>query len=123
MTTAHKPTYHPAVGRGNQGGYRYTVQRQQFSSRDLKSQYDLKLRKKGQNTKEEIAKRDLVAELEEKERAHHEQITLQKQRQGLLNEPETTKPLAIEYKKELQAFDDSDDSVSSSEEDEDSDLD
>ena len=51
---------------------------------------------------------------------------MQKQRKGLLIEAEpseNTKELAIEYKKELEAFDDSDDSQSSSSEDEDSDLD
>ena len=76
MTTAHKPTFHPAIGTANQGGYRYLVARQQFSSRDLPGQLDLKLRKPGQNTTDEIAKRDLVAELEEREAKHHEKITL-----------------------------------------------
>lgn len=76
MTTAHKPTFHPAIGTANQGGYRYLVPRQQFSSRDLPGQLDLKIRKPGQNTTDEISKRDLVAELEEREAKHHEKITL-----------------------------------------------
>ena len=130
MTTAHKPTFHPAIGTANQGGYRYLVPRQQFSSRDLPAQLDLKLRKPGQNTTDEISKRDLLSELEMREAKHYEKITLQKQRQGLLSEPErinnNKKPLAIEYQKELEGFDDSDDSQSSSDDDDnqsDSDLD
>lgn len=76
MTTAHKPTFHPAVGTANQGGYRYFVPRQQFSSRDLPGQLDMKKRKPGQNTTEEIAKRDLLAELQSGEAEHYAKITL-----------------------------------------------
>ena len=158
MTTAHKPTFHPAIGTANQGGYRYVVPRQQFSSRDLPGQLDMKLRKPGQNTTEELSKRDLLKELEEREAKYQEEVELgnnlfitslhhydkiiihkqttntnnsEKQRQGLLSEPvkqNETKPiLAITYEKELEAFDDSDDSDNSddmeSSDDEDSDLD
>eukprot|EP01084_Bolivina_argentea_P144621 253688_1 len=129
MTTAHKPTFHPAVGTANQGGYRYWVPRQQFSSRDLPGQLDMKHRKPGQNTTQEIAERDLKAELEERESKFHEKIELEKQRQGLLTDPvkenENTPCLAITYRKELEAFDDGDESEESSEDDsdEDSDLD
>lgn len=44
MTTAHKPTYHPAVGSATQGGYRYHTPRLQFSSRDMPGQTTLKYR-------------------------------------------------------------------------------
>ena len=76
MTTAHKPTFHPAIGTANQGGYRYLVPRQQFSSRDLPAQLDLKLRKPGQNTTDEISKRDLKAELEAREAEYYDKLTL-----------------------------------------------
>eukprot|EP01084_Bolivina_argentea_P180519 311885_1 len=129
MTTAHKPTFHPAIGTANQGGYRYVVPRQQFSSRDLPGQLDLKIRQPGQNTTQEIAQRDLKAELDEREAQYYEKKRLEKQRQGLLPEPaalesgtnQTT--LALTYEKELAAFDDSDDDDSDSSDDEDSELD
>jgi len=54
MTTAHKPTYHPAVGSANQGGYRYHAPRQQFSSRDLTAHTRMKYRKIGQNAPKEV---------------------------------------------------------------------
>mmetsp|Transcript_2024 Transcript_2024/g.3928 ORF Transcript_2024/g.3928 Transcript_2024/m.3928 type:complete len:245 (-) Transcript_2024:90-824(-) len=127
MTTAHKPTFHPAIGTANQGGYRYVVARQQKASRDLPGQLDLKLRQTGQNTQDDIAARDLKAELEAREAAYYDKLTLEKQRQGLLPEPdaieasETKKALAITYENELAAFDDSDDSDSSEESDDDDD--
>eukprot|EP00483_Globobulimina_turgida_P004550 UN04559 len=132
MTTAHKPTFHPAIGTANQGGYRYVVKRQQFSSRDLPGQLDLKLRQPGQNTTEEIAKRDLKAELEQREAKYYAKKQLERQRQGLLSEPaalelenKNKERLALTYEKELEGFDDSDDSDSGSEDDsaDDSDLD
>jgi len=133
MTTAHKPTFHPAIGTANQGGYRYFVRRAQFSSRDLPGQLDLKQRKKGQNTTEEIAARDLKAELEAKEAAHFAQVELDRQRQGLLPEPDRDATgdkdkatLAIAFKADqaaLDEFDDSDDSSSGSDNDSDDDSD
>lgn len=44
MTTAHRPTYHPAIGRVHQGGYRYDVARAQFSSREMPAHMTLKSR-------------------------------------------------------------------------------
>lgn len=44
MTTAHRPTYHPAVGRVHAGGYRFDVARRQFSSRELPAHMTLKTR-------------------------------------------------------------------------------
>lgn len=44
MTTAHKPTWHPAIGTEHGGGYRYHAPRQQFSVRDLPGHTTLKLR-------------------------------------------------------------------------------
>jgi protein CWC15 len=68
MTTAHRPTWHPAVGTANQGGYRYHVARQQFSARDLPGHLHLKTRQTGQGTQAEISVRDLKKELEFREK-------------------------------------------------------
>lgn len=68
MTTAHRPTWAPAIASKDQGGNRKHVASQQFSSRDLPGHTKLKLRQPGQNTEEEVAARDLKAELLERER-------------------------------------------------------
>lgn len=70
MTTAHKPTFHPAVGTANPGGYRYYAPKAQYSSRDLPGQLTLKTRGAGQGTSAEIQQRDLKAELLKKEKEH-----------------------------------------------------
>lgn len=44
MTTAHKPTWHPAVGGEHAGSYRYLAPRAQFSVRDMPSHTALKVR-------------------------------------------------------------------------------
>lgn len=44
MTTSHKPTYHPAIGRVHAGGYRYDTARAQFSSRELPAHMMMKTR-------------------------------------------------------------------------------
>eukprot|EP01121_Diplochlamys_sp_Union-15-3_P010968 TRINITY_DN3140_c0_g2_i1.p1 TRINITY_DN3140_c0_g2~~TRINITY_DN3140_c0_g2_i1.p1 ORF type:complete len:200 (-),score=70.42 TRINITY_DN3140_c0_g2_i1:84-683(-) len=69
MTTAHKPTWNPARGNDDRGG-RNIAPSQQFSSRDLPGHTKLKYRKTGQNTNEEVSKRNLREELEEKEKKH-----------------------------------------------------
>jgi len=126
MTTAHKPTFHPAIGSANQGGYRYAAPRQQYSSRDLPGQLTMKLRQSGQNTQEEVSKRDLKSELQIKENTYKKKLELEKQRQGMLSEPalsvtnsnDEQQPLAIEYfSKELASFDDADDKLESDKED------
>mmetsp|Transcript_21877 Transcript_21877/g.85746 ORF Transcript_21877/g.85746 Transcript_21877/m.85746 type:complete len:245 (+) Transcript_21877:332-1066(+) len=68
MTTAHRPTWAPAIASKDQGGNRKHVASQQFSARDLPGHTKLKLRQPGQNTEEEIAQRDLKAELLEREK-------------------------------------------------------
>ena len=70
MTTAHKPTFHPAVGTANQGGYRYLTRKEQMSARDLPGQLTMKYRKIGQNAPSEIKQRDLIQELEKREAVH-----------------------------------------------------
>jgi len=126
MTTAHKPTFHPAVGSANQGGYRYYAPRRQVSSRDLPGQLTMKLRQPGQNTIQELQNRDLKAELEAKESAYEHQKNMDRAKQGLLPEPDFTHKaithdqrngkdglLAIAYESSqldvMAEFDDSDD--------------
>ncbi|KAH9562639.1 hypothetical protein CY35_05G082700 [Sphagnum magellanicum] len=70
MTTAARPTWAPAKGGHEQGGVRMFGPSQKFSSRDLASHTTLKLRKDGQDTTEDLRKRDLRDELEDRERHH-----------------------------------------------------
>ncbi|KMS94473.1 hypothetical protein BVRB_021060, partial [Beta vulgaris subsp. vulgaris] len=115
MTTAHKPTYHPAVGSANQGGYRYRTPRLQFSSKDMPGQTRLKYRQLGQNSVEEMLERDLYSELEEREAIHHEEII---KTQGFIEAPIVEAPaLQISSAPPPLApdqYDDADDTASSS---------
>ncbi|KAK9269512.1 hypothetical protein L1049_001287 [Liquidambar formosana] len=70
MTTAARPTWAPAKGGNEQGGTRIFGPSQKYSSRDLAAHTALKPRKEGQDTQEELQKRDLRDELEERERRH-----------------------------------------------------
>eukprot|EP00262_Sarcandra_glabra_P013018 TRINITY_DN3507_c0_g1_i1.p1 TRINITY_DN3507_c0_g1~~TRINITY_DN3507_c0_g1_i1.p1 ORF type:complete len:226 (+),score=63.79 TRINITY_DN3507_c0_g1_i1:286-963(+) len=70
MTTAARPTWAPAKGGQEQGGTRIFGPSQKYSSRDLASHTTLKPRKEGQDTHEELQKRNLRDELEERERRH-----------------------------------------------------
>jgi len=115
MTTAHKPTWHPAVGGGAQGGYRYHAPRLQFSSRDMAAHTKLKIRQPGQSAPDEVEARDLKAELRDREAKHQKKLVEEKSRKGLLppaSLPDTSKQMkAIDFSK----FDDSDDTDSESE--------
>jgi hypothetical protein len=75
MTTAHKPTFHPAVGSENTGGFRHIVPLRQVSARDLASHTTLKFRSSGQNAVGDIQSRDLRAELADRERKHQDMHT------------------------------------------------
>ncbi|KAG1360843.1 protein CWC15 [Cocos nucifera] len=68
MTTAARPTWAPAKGGNEQGGTRIFGPSQKYSSRDLASHTNLKPRKEGQDTHEELQKRNLREELEEQDR-------------------------------------------------------
>ncbi|KAL6999096.1 hypothetical protein U1Q18_000261 [Sarracenia purpurea var. burkii] len=70
MTTAARPTWAPAKGGNEQGGTRIFGPSQKYSSRDLASHTILKPRKEGQDTHDELQKRNLREELEERERRH-----------------------------------------------------
>ncbi|GAB2284799.1 hypothetical protein Dimus_019252 [Dionaea muscipula] len=70
MTTAARPTWAPAKGGNEQGGTRIFGPSQKYSSRDLAAHTALKPRREGQDTQDELQKRNLREELEERERRH-----------------------------------------------------
>ncbi|KAK4768015.1 hypothetical protein SAY87_003156 [Trapa incisa] len=70
MTTAARPTWAPAKGGNEQGGTRIFGPSQKYSSRDIAAHTNLKPRKDGQDTQDELQKRNLREELEERERRH-----------------------------------------------------
>ncbi|XP_078436697.1 cwf15 / Cwc15 cell cycle control family protein [Wolffia australiana] len=70
MTTAARPTWAPAKGGNEQGGTRIFGPSQKYSSRDLAAHTTLKHRRDGQDTQDEVKKRNLREELEERERRH-----------------------------------------------------
>ncbi|XP_057449885.1 uncharacterized protein LOC130741101 [Lotus japonicus] len=70
MTTAARPTWAPAKGGNEQGGTRIFGPSQKYSSRDIASHTTLKPRRDGQDTQDELKRRNLRDELEERERRH-----------------------------------------------------
>ena len=70
MTTAHRPTFHAAIGGKEQGGGRYIAGVSRVHVHDLAGQMTLKTRVPGQGTAEEMSGKDLRAELEEREAEH-----------------------------------------------------
>ncbi|KAK9113513.1 hypothetical protein Syun_020310 [Stephania yunnanensis] len=70
MTTAARPTWAPAKGGNEQGGTRIFGPSQKYSSRDLAAHTTLKPRREGQDTQDELQKRNLREELEEREHRH-----------------------------------------------------
>jgi hypothetical protein len=75
MTTSHKPTYHPAIGRVHAGGYRFDAKRAQYSSRDMARHMTLKVRNDlgGQNAAA-TDKQLLREKLFEQENKHKQSI-------------------------------------------------
>lgn len=70
MTTAHRPTWNPAKGGNEQGGFRLNVPTAKVSARDMPGHLTLKERGRGQGAPEDLEGRDLKRELEEKEQKH-----------------------------------------------------
>lgn len=70
MTTAARPTWAPAKGGNEQGGTRIFGPSQKYSSRDIAAHTTLKPRKEGQDTQDELHRRNLREELEEREQRH-----------------------------------------------------
>jgi len=72
MTTAHKPTFHPAQGSDFRGGTLRGVDSVAVSSRDAPGQTKLHYRQTGQKGPHEPKDRDtMLKELEDKEHQHH----------------------------------------------------
>ena len=70
MTTAHKPTWKPAVGRSDEGGYQMGgVGSLAFSSKDMPSELTLKERQPGQGIVGHASREVLKAKLLEREHA------------------------------------------------------
>lgn len=67
MTTAHRPTWHPARGGNDQGGNRALVPTRQFSSKDAPAHTKLKFRQTGQGSKGELYSIDFRRKLLEAE--------------------------------------------------------
>eukprot|EP00919_Chromeraceae_sp_WS-2016_P058711 GHVR01139553.1.p1 GENE.GHVR01139553.1~~GHVR01139553.1.p1 ORF type:complete len:199 (+),score=63.73 GHVR01139553.1:73-669(+) len=67
MTTAHRPTWAPAMGGDDQCGNKRYVPSTKTSARDLTSQTSLKHRQTGQFTLIEASRTDFKRELEERE--------------------------------------------------------
>ncbi|KAG2488201.1 hypothetical protein HYH03_013195 [Edaphochlamys debaryana] len=70
MTTAHRPTWAPAVGGEEQGGMKFFKPSIQVSAKNLPGHTKLKFRQEGQSSLGEVMVKDLRAELEEKEKKH-----------------------------------------------------
>ncbi|KAL3666881.1 hypothetical protein V7S43_007830 [Phytophthora oleae] len=71
MTTAHRPTWHAAVGQSNEGGWHAGGKlSDQVSARDLPAHKRLKTRQVGQGTANEVELLDLREELERKEETY-----------------------------------------------------
>ncbi|KZV56341.1 hypothetical protein F511_00338 [Dorcoceras hygrometricum] len=82
MTTAARPTWAPAKGGNEQGGTRIFGPSQKYSSRDIAAHTTLKPRKEGQDTQDELQRRDLRDELEERESRHFSSKEDRERRKG-----------------------------------------
>ena len=69
MSTAHRPTFHPAVGSSTPGGYRYNAPRQSVHSKDQHAQLTLKYRHSQPSSAATDDARQQLEEREEKARA------------------------------------------------------
>lgn len=67
MTTAHRPTFRPAIGGSEQGGNKMLVHSRSYHSKDLPAYLILKMRKPGQGTQEELANTDFKSDLLKRE--------------------------------------------------------
>ncbi|KAH6797752.1 Cwf15 / Cwc15 cell cycle control family protein [Perilla frutescens var. hirtella] len=70
MTWAARPTWAPVKGGNEQGGTRIFGPSQNYSSRDMAAHTSLKPRKEGQDTQDEVQRRNLREELEDRYRRH-----------------------------------------------------
>ncbi|KAL3614730.1 hypothetical protein CASFOL_041487 [Castilleja foliolosa] len=82
MTTAARSTWAPAKGGNEQGGTRIFGPSQKYSSRDIAAHTTLKTRKEGQDTQDELQRRNLRDELEDRERRHFSSKEDRERRKG-----------------------------------------
>ncbi|EYU27462.1 hypothetical protein ABFS82_13G156200 [Erythranthe guttata] len=82
MTTAARPTWAPAKGGNEQGGARIFGPSQKYSSRDIAAHTTLKPRREGQDTQDELQRRNLRDELEDRERRHFSSKEDRERRKG-----------------------------------------
>ncbi|KAL7088139.1 hypothetical protein ABFS82_13G156200 [Erythranthe guttata] len=85
MTTAARPTWAPAKGGNEQGGARIFGPSQKYSSRDIAAHTTLKprfCRREGQDTQDELQRRNLRDELEDRERRHFSSKEDRERRKG-----------------------------------------
>eukprot|EP00742_Colponemidia_sp_Colp-10_P009157 GILJ01009959.1.p1 GENE.GILJ01009959.1~~GILJ01009959.1.p1 ORF type:complete len:243 (-),score=61.52 GILJ01009959.1:21-713(-) len=68
MTSAARPTWKPKAAGSEAGGSGLHLPSRSYSSRDLPAHKELKVRRPGQGTSDDIRHKDFRAELEEKER-------------------------------------------------------
>ena len=88
MTTAHRPTFNAAIGGEEQGGHRWFVPSRMQSAKDQPGYLKMKMRQTGQNSLEDIKKRDLEKELAEKESKNVEEKRREEIKAGLRDEEE-----------------------------------
>ena len=74
MTTAHRATFHAAIGGKEQGGGRYIAGVTRVHVHDLAGQMSLKTRQPGQGTADEVSKKDMRALLNDREHEHLKRI-------------------------------------------------
>jgi len=69
MTTAHRPTFHPAQGGTGKNESDLSKLSKQYSSRDMPSHTKVKYRQSGQGSTDDVKSKDFRKELEEREKA------------------------------------------------------
>mmetsp|Transcript_1407 Transcript_1407/g.1912 ORF Transcript_1407/g.1912 Transcript_1407/m.1912 type:complete len:232 (-) Transcript_1407:128-823(-) len=135
MSTAHKPTYHTAVGAAGDSYGNWSSGGQisaQFSAKDMPGHTKLKFRQSGQNSEADLASRDITRETEESERKLLQDKRSKENRFEEDNDqPKRTAPLLLKneaHQEIIKKYDDRDEGnsdsdldSSSDEEDDDSD--
>ena len=84
MTTAHRPTYHSAVGGTEQGGNKIFVPSRQYSAKDLPGQLAMKDR-----PSEDFSKKDFKQDLLEKENAYQTLKTAMSSIEAIVDDDKT----------------------------------
>jgi len=113
MSTAGRPTWNPA-----KGANRYQFPTLGVSAKDQRGHTQLKVRKPGQNTLDDIKKRDLKTELKKKEKKKDSKQDEEEDEEEEQQQIEDKKDEKKKREKNIDA-DDSDDSGDSSEEESD----